>query len=551
MVLRGRNGGRIGRNLFLNLNLFLRGPKGPLVGFSSGSTWLAFVPKPPSLRSPSDDRSVSLTSSISLSSNSSPSLSCGNTVSVSTGRTVVDRRLAKILFLIEFFTGNRLLTLGVERMEETVVERAKPGLLGSRPGRLANNGLRVDGDGPAGASVANSDVVSSAPLLNSIIVVVCLGFADMPAASGLPVVASPVASVTGPGVVRSGGSRGLIVGTPRLIPGLLFLLSCTGVVAAVVAAVVLGRNENGRERLLPCSRPLFPRPRPPKRFPIVGRGGENPRTGGFVDTSLGRKVIPPVLGENVSATSSLSSSSWSLFVTAVVNLGTTVNRRGLGVDVSKNLWISSSSALSGLGVGVFLPPSPGFLETDDDVVLLGPSSPVGLLELGGGEVLPSRIAKFFFETDTGVVLAKTSSLFGRLEAGWNKLGLSLLGVVAAVLVLGWIEFLVRSLRSCRVSGGFLVVVASAVVVDVTAVVVAASSAGVRVVVFLVVTFVVPCEVSALTPSMLPRGISMILSTWNPSIVTVGRAAARLVAMPSFSSLPSGSPSSSLAPSDTS
>ena len=453
MVLRGRNGGRIGRNLFLNLNLFLREPKGRLVGFSplgSRSTWFAFVLKPESLRSSPDALSVSLTSSISLSSsfNSPLSLICGETVSVSTGLVVVDRRLAKILFLIEFFTGNLVLTLGVERIEETVVERAKPGLLGSRPGRLANNGLRVEGAVGA-SSVANSDVVSASLLfavLNSIIVV-CLGLADMPVASGLSdwrVVADPVASVTGPGVVRSGGSRGLIVGTPRLIPELLAVLlsCCTGVVAvvvaAVVAAVVLGRNENGRrgDRLLPSSRPFFPRPRPPKRFPIVGRGGETPRTVGFVDTSFGRKVIPPVLGENASSSSPSVSSSWSLVVTGVVNLGTTVNRRGLGVDVSKNLWISSSSALSGLGVGVFLPPV-GFLETDDGVVLLRASSPVGLLELAEAGVLPSKPGLLgFFDMDTGVVLAKTFSLFGRLDAGWNKLGLSRLGVVAAVLVFG-------------------------------------------------------------------------------------------------------------------
>lgn len=114
----------------------------------------------------------------------------------------------------------------------------------------------------------------------------------------------------------------------------------------------------------------------------------------------------------------------------------------------------------------------------------------------------------------------------------------------------------RSRKSCRVRCGLgvFVVVASVVVVDFSVVVVAAASVGVLVVVFLVVTFVVPCEVSALTPSMLPRGISMILSTLNPSTVTVGRAAARVVAMSSLSSspsLPSGPPSSSLAPSDTS
>lgn len=111
----------------------------------------------------------------------------------------------------------------------------------------------------------------------------------------------------------------------------------------------------------------------------------------------------------------------------------------------------------------------------------------------------------------------------------------------------------RSRKSSRVRCGFgvFVVVASVVVVDASVVVVVAASVGVLVVVLLVVTFVVPCEVSALTPSMLPRGISMILSTLNPSTVTVGRAAASVVAMPSFSSLPSGPESSSLAPSDTS
>ena len=112
----------------------------------------------------------------------------------------------------------------------------------------------------------------------------------------------------------------------------------------------------------------------------------------------------------------------------------------------------------------------------------------------------------------------------------------------------------RSRKSSRVRCGFgvFVVVASVVVVDASVVVVVAASVGVLVVVLLVVTFVVPCEVSALTPSMLPRGISMILSTLNPSTVTVGRAAASVVAMPSFSSsMPSGPVSSSLAPSDTS
>lgn len=107
------------------------------------------------------------------------------------------------------------------------------------------------------------------------------------------------------------------------------------------------------------------------------------------------------------------------------------------------------------------------------------------------------------------------------------------------------EFLVRSRK---IANGVFVVVTSVVVVDASVVVVVAASVGVLVVVLLVVTFVVPCEVSALTPSMLPRGISMILSTLNPSTVTVGR----VVAMPSFSSSPpSGPESSSLAPSDTS
>jgi len=159
VVLRGRNGGRMGRNLFLNLNLFLRGLNGRLVGFSLGSTWLAFEPKPETLRSSSDARSVSLNPSISLSSNS-PSLPMtpGNTVSVSSGLVVVDLRRAKILFLIEFLTGNLVLTLGEEEStEETVVDLAKPGLLGSSPGRRPNNGLRVEGETGAGVSVANSD----------------------------------------------------------------------------------------------------------------------------------------------------------------------------------------------------------------------------------------------------------------------------------------------------------------------------------------------------------------------------------------------------------
>jgi len=85
---------------------------------------------------------------------------------------------------------------------------------------------------------------------------------------------------------------------------------------------------------------------------------------------------------------------------------------------------------------VFLPPV-GFLETDAGVVRLRASSPVGLLELAEAGVLPSKpVLLGFFDVDAGVVLARTSSLFGRLDAGWNKLGLSLLGVVAAVLVLG-------------------------------------------------------------------------------------------------------------------
>ena len=244
-------------------------------------------------------------------------------------------------------------------------------------------------------------------------------------------------------------------------------------------------------------------------------------------------MIPPVVlfGENDSS-SSLASSSCSFVEIGVVNLGTTVNRRGLGVDVSKNLWISSSSALSGLGVGGFLPPT-GFLETDDaGVVLLRASSPVGLLEVGEGDVLP-RIPCLlgFFDVDAGVVLARMSSLFGLREAGWKRLGLRRRGVVAAVLVFGWIEFLVRSRKSSRES--FFVVVFSDVVVEGSVVVVV--TVGVLVVVLLVVTFVVPFDVIALTPSMLPSGISMILSTLNPSTVTVGLVAARVVAMSSSSS----------------
>ena len=146
VVLLGRKGGRMGRNLFLNLNLFRWFPNGRLKGFSSLSlssltTWLAFVPNPDSFRSP-DVRSASVTSAISLSSTSPSSSRIGTTVSNSIGRVVVDLLLAKILFLIEFLKIP-VLTFGVERMEETVVERAKPGLLGRSPGLLPNSGLLV------------------------------------------------------------------------------------------------------------------------------------------------------------------------------------------------------------------------------------------------------------------------------------------------------------------------------------------------------------------------------------------------------------------------
>ena len=100
-----------------------------------------------------------------------------------------------------------------------------------------------------------------------------------------------------------------------------------------------------------------------------------------------------------------------------------------------------------------------------------------------------------------------------------------------MLVFRLIEFLVRSRKSSLES--FFVVVFSDVVVEGSVVVVV--PVGVLVVVLLVVTFVVPFDVIALTPSMLPSGISMILSTLNPSTVTVGLVAARVVAMSSSSS----------------
>jgi hypothetical protein len=93
VVLRGRKGGRIGRNLFLNLFLRLNGC---FVDFSSGleATVFGLVPNPESLRSP-DDRTSSVTPPISFSS-TLPSLSrLGTSVSDSIGLSVVDRLLPK------------------------------------------------------------------------------------------------------------------------------------------------------------------------------------------------------------------------------------------------------------------------------------------------------------------------------------------------------------------------------------------------------------------------------------------------------------------------
>lgn len=73
-----------------------------------------------------------------------------------------------------------------------------------------------------------------------------------------------------------------------------------------------------------------------------------------------------------------------------------MKRRGLGVEVSKNLCISSSNTFSGLA------------ELVSGVVLLG--------------VLL-------------VVFANRSILLGLLDAGWKRLGRRRLGVVACVLVL--------------------------------------------------------------------------------------------------------------------
>lgn len=241
-------------------------------------------------------------------------------------------------------------------------------------------------------------------------------------------------------------------------------------------------------------------------------------------------------------------SSWLLVVASVVNLGTTVKRRGLGVDVSKKLWISSSSARSSSDAGVFLL-WVGVLELVVGVVLLKASRPVGLFELlaevllakasradglfelvagvvllkasrgdglfelvKGVVLLESSKAAGFLELDeggvilelcagvgllkrfslvlvAGVVLAKMSSLFGLLEAGWKRLGLRRRGVVAGVLVRS-MEFFVRSLRSCLVTSGltFFVVAGSDDVEDTSAVVVVSGD------VVLVVVLAVPSDV---------------------------------------------------------
>lgn len=104
----------------------------------------------------------------------------------------------------------------------------------------------------------SSVVASSSFAVFDSVIAECRGVGDMPA-SGPPdwrVVSAADASLTEPGVVRSGGSRGLIVGTPRLIPMPTSLPVSCDVVPAVVAAVVTpfrGLNENGRmgDRPLP------------------------------------------------------------------------------------------------------------------------------------------------------------------------------------------------------------------------------------------------------------------------------------------------------------
>ena len=119
-------------------------------------------------------------------------------------------------------------------------------------------------------------------------------------------------SLTGRGLVRAGGSRGLTVEPATLGCDCPALAGGSGVVAAVVA---LGRNENGRSGALLLA-PSLPSslPRPKKMFLSVGLGGETARTVGSDTTTIGRGVNPAVLvGVNASS-SRLVSSSRSLVV---------------------------------------------------------------------------------------------------------------------------------------------------------------------------------------------------------------------------------------------
>lgn len=196
----------------------------------------------------------------------------------------------------------------------------------------------------------------------------------------------------------------------------------------------------------------------------------------------------------------------------------------------------------------------GLFELVKGVVLLKSSKAAGFLELDEGGVILELCAgvglvkRLSLVLEAGVVRARMSSLFGLLEAGWKRLGLRRRGVVAGVLVRS-IEFFVRSLRSCLVSSGlaFFVVAGSDDVEDASTVVVV--SAEVVLVVVLEVPCDVPLDVNPLTPSILSKGISMILSTLKPSTVTVGRTGAMVVVGPSCSS--SLSSPSSLAPSGAS
>ena len=198
------------------------------------------------------------------------------------------------------------------------MDRAKASLLGNSPGRLPKSGLRVGAEEVV--SAANSGVVSVPLAVLNLIIVVGPGVGDMPA-SGLPdwrVVSAAPESDTEPGVVRTGGSRGLIVESPRFISDFPSLSVSCGVVAAVVAAVVpevvaavvcRGLKENGRSGALllaPSSPPFLPEevdaPRPKKIFLSVGLGGETLRCVGSDTTTLGRGVNPAVLlGVNASS----------------------------------------------------------------------------------------------------------------------------------------------------------------------------------------------------------------------------------------------------------